>query len=72
MKTPHAAGLRKKNIRRIAMVTGPILPPFEDQRELEEHRAAAPGAASLENHHQKNVYIRGEIAPRVAKGKRQA
>lgn len=30
------------------MVTGPILPPFEDQRELEEkHQAAAPDAAQL-------------------------
>lgn len=30
------------------MVTGPILTPFEDQRELEEkHQAAAPDAAQL-------------------------
>lgn len=55
------------------MVTGPILPPFEDQRELEEStelQLLVP--LSLESSSKKNVYIRGEIAPRVAKGKRQA
>lgn len=58
------------------MVTGPILPPFEDQRELEEkHQAAAPDAAQLriiiKKKKKKNVYIRGEIASQTAKGKHQ-
>ena len=59
------------------MVTGPILPPFEDQRELEEsmeQQLLVPLSleSSSKKKKKKNVYIRGEIAPRIAKGKRQA
>ena len=57
------------------MVTGPILPPFEDQRELEEsmeQQLLVPLSLESSSKKKKNVYIRGEIAPRIAKGKRQA
>ena len=54
------------------MVTGPILPPSEDQRELEESaKQQLLGPLSLESSSKKNVYIRGETAPQIAKEKRQ-
>lgn len=51
------------------MVTGPMLPPSEDPRELKENaqqQLLGPGIII-----KKNVYIRGETAPQIAKEKRQ-